>query len=72
MAVNASAAATTGRGKTVKAPANGRTEPARPDGAPTEEMIRARAFALWEEAGRPECDGVDFWLRAEQELTAAR
>lgn len=27
--------------------------------------IRERAYQLWEEAGRPECDGKEFWLRAE-------
>jgi hypothetical protein len=34
----------------------------------TEETIRTRAYALWEQAGRP--DGLDqeFWHRAEREL----
>lgn len=36
----------------------------------TEEQIREKAYHLWEEAGRPESDGVEFWLRAEQELNA--
>lgn len=36
---------------------------------PTEEAVRERAYLLWEEAGRPEGDGVDFWVRAEQELS---
>jgi len=35
---------------------------------PTEEAIRSRAYQLWEVAGRPEGDGVQFWLEAEQEL----
>lgn len=35
-----------------------------------EETIRERAYLLWEEAGRPECDGVEFWVRAEQELNS--
>lgn len=36
--------------------------------APTEEDIRERAYRLWEEAGRPEGDGVEFWVRAEEDL----
>lgn len=36
----------------------------------SEEAIRERAYILWEEAGRPECDGVEFWVRAEQELNS--
>jgi hypothetical protein len=36
---------------------------------PSEELIRARAYYLWEQAGRPEGDGVQFWLEAEQELS---
>ena len=35
---------------------------------PSEDQIRERAYTLWEEAGRPESDGVEFWLRAEVEL----
>jgi hypothetical protein len=37
--------------------------------APSEADIRERAYRLWEEAGRPAGDGVEFWLRAERELT---
>jgi len=36
--------------------------------APAEESVRERAYTLWEEAGRPESDGVEFWLKAESEL----
>jgi hypothetical protein len=43
-------------------------QPRRPGGQPTEDDIRARAYALWEQAGRPEGDGVEFWCRAENEL----
>jgi hypothetical protein len=55
------------------APAPARTSPAdtpapMKNGAPTEEAVRSRAYALWEAAGFPEGDGVEFWLRAEQEL----
>ncbi|MCA9087080.1 MAG: DUF2934 domain-containing protein [Planctomycetaceae bacterium] len=31
--------------------------------------IRLCAYQKWEDAGRPECDGVDFWLEAESELS---
>lgn len=47
-------------------------QPARPGGKPTENDIRTRAFSLWEQAGCPDCDGVEFWLRAEQELKNPR
>lgn len=40
--------------------------------APDEEQVRARAYALWEQAGRPEGDGLQFWLEAEQELAHGR
>ena len=42
------------------------------DGAPADEAVRARAYSLWEAAGYPEGDGVEFWLRAEQELRNPR
>jgi hypothetical protein len=32
--------------------------------------IRARAYRLWEQAGRPEGEDVTHWLNAEAELTA--
>jgi len=34
----------------------------------TEDMVRERAYFLWELAGCPEGDGVEFWVRAELEL----
>lgn len=43
-----------------------------PRQGPTEDEIRVRAHALWEQAGRPEGDGVQFWLEAERELTNPR
>jgi hypothetical protein len=49
-----------------------RLQPKRPGGQPTEDEVRARAFALWEQAGRPEGDGVEFWYRAQNELQAPR
>jgi hypothetical protein len=39
-------------------------------GETLDEAIRARAYANWERAGRPEGDGVTFWLEAEAELKA--
>lgn len=33
--------------------------------------VREKAYTLWEEAGRPVSDGVEFWLRAERELQGA-
>lgn len=35
-----------------------------------EEAIREKAYYLWEEAGRPECDGFKFWLEAERYFNA--
>ena len=46
-------------------PPLGRSE--RRDGV-SEEDVRVRAYHLWEAAGRPDGDGVEFWVRAEQEL----
>jgi hypothetical protein len=40
-----------------------------PDGQPTsEDQIRYGAYFRWEAAGRPDGDGVDFWLDSENEL----
>lgn len=33
-----------------------------------EDAIRHRAYLNWVAAGRPEGDGVDFWLEAEKHL----
>lgn len=33
-----------------------------------EDQIRETAYLLWEAAGYPESDGVDFWLQAEKSL----
>lgn len=38
------------------------------NGKPTEEDIRLRAYQKWEAAGRPDSDGVQFWLQAQHEL----
>lgn len=35
---------------------------------PTEEEVREKAYLLWEEEGRPESDGIKFWVRAQNEL----
>lgn len=34
----------------------------------TEDEIRVLAFQKWERAGRPNGDGVGFWLEAEMQL----
>jgi len=34
-----------------------------------EQAIRERAYAIWEEEGRPEGRHVDHWLRAEAEIS---
>jgi hypothetical protein len=43
-------------------------EPERQIPVPTKEEIRNRAFRIWEFAGKPDGDGVQFWLEAEQDL----
>ncbi len=35
--------------------------------AACEELIRARAYQLWREAGQPDRSGEDYWLRAERQ-----
>lgn len=37
---------------------------------PSEHEIRARAYGLWEQAGKPEGRGEEFWQQAEQALRA--
>jgi hypothetical protein len=37
----------------------------------SEQEIRLSAYRKWESAGRPTCDGVQFWLAAKQELEQA-
>lgn len=32
------------------------------------QKIQDRAYQLWEQAGRPQCDGAAFWQQAESEL----
>lgn len=34
-----------------------------------EQAIREQAYLLWEQAGKPEGDGTDFWLEAEKRTT---
>ena len=36
-----------------------------------EQTIRERAYAIWEEEGRPEARHFDHWLRAEAEINRA-
>jgi hypothetical protein len=35
-----------------------------------EDLIRERAYALWEQSGRPEGSADDFWNEARQQLEA--
>jgi Protein of unknown function (DUF2934) len=37
---------------------------------PTDEQIRARAHQLWEQSGKPDGRGDEFWHQAERELLA--
>jgi len=39
--------------------------------ANSEEVVRVRAHQKWETAGKPNGDGVNFWLEAEQEVLQA-
>lgn len=41
-----------------------------PQGVP-EDTVRMCAYRMWEAAGRPAGDGVQFWLEAERRLSAA-
>jgi Protein of unknown function (DUF2934) len=34
----------------------------------TEEVIRERAYLLWEQAGRPEGDADDIWQKAQTQI----
>lgn len=34
----------------------------------TEDSVREKAYLLWEEAGKPEGDGSEFWFEAEKQL----
>lgn len=36
---------------------------------PTDDQISARAYQLWEEAGKPIGNDQEFWNRAKEELT---
>jgi hypothetical protein len=47
---------------------NQRPEEATHEETRPEETIRIRAYEMWEKAGRPDGDGVYFWLEAEREL----
>jgi hypothetical protein len=34
----------------------------------SQDAVRLRAYFKWQAAGRPEGDGIAFWLQAEREL----
>lgn len=40
------------------------------NGVTFEEAVRVRAYHKWELAGRPDGDGLPFWLEAQAELAA--
>lgn len=45
------------------------TESAPQNGSVSEEEVRRAAYLKWEAAGRPEGDGLNFWMEALQELS---
>jgi len=38
------------------------------ESAISDEQVRARAYAIWEQEGRPEGKSLDHWLQAEAEI----
>lgn len=42
------------------------------NGGPSRSAIEELAYQKWEKAGRPEGDGVNFWLEAEKEITGTK
>ncbi|QDU94455.1 DUF2934 domain-containing protein [Lignipirellula cremea] len=40
-------------------------------GAEHEQAIREAAYVAWEQAGKPDGDGAEFWLQAEKSLQQA-
>lgn len=39
------------------------------DSQPCCEHVRELAYFKWQQAGCPDCDGVEFWLAAEAEMS---
>ena len=39
-----------------------------PERGAMDDVIRTRAYVLWEQAGRPDGDGERFWLQAQCEI----
>lgn len=56
------------RERQVKSGTANEVRPGAETGVSLEEAIRVRAYQNWDRAGRPEGDGVSFWLEAEAEL----
>ena len=50
----------------VRSPAANKQAPV--DRGTSEDDVRARAYELWEAAGRPDGEDVKFWFEAEWEL----
>jgi hypothetical protein len=40
--------------------------------SPSDEIIRLLAYTKWEAAGKPEGDGLRFWLEAKREASQSR
>jgi hypothetical protein len=40
--------------------------------AKSQEVVRGHAYQKWEAAGKPNGNGVNFWLEAEQEVLQAK
>lgn len=50
----------------------GESEQVQKGTAKSQEVIRVHAYQKWEAAGKPNGDGVNFWLEAEQEVLQAK
>ena len=44
----------------------------KPDTPSVDDAIRQRAYQLWEQDRRPQGRELDYWLRAEQEVTSKK
>lgn len=66
------AISTSPKSTTRRANASMVAEPSPNGQSASEEAIRLCAYRKWETAGRPDGDGIGFWLEAERELSRAR
>lgn len=58
--------------KAKKAAASGPASTPKKGKPPTDAVIRLAAYLKWEAAGKPDGNGVSFWLEAEKELLKAQ